>query len=80
MDLDELCRYLNQSVRLSFTDGEIVDATLHGVDPIDRVLTYTVLAVLAIGLPLPRGTAVGVTCVANADHLIACEPISKAAV
>ena len=76
MNVEKLRSHLNREVRLSFKDGEIVDAVLLGVDPDwERDLTYEVKHVVQQGSPLPRGTAVGAPCIAQLDDLSAWEPI-----
>lgn len=70
MDFHELARHLNEEVRLSFKDGEIIDAVLLGVDEqTHRDLTYEVRRVLSVGKPRPEGTTVGATCIASLDEL-----------
>jgi len=57
-------------VRLSFADGEVVEAVLLGVDEQrDQDLTYEVKRVVQRGNPPARGTGVGVTCVARLPDL-----------
>jgi hypothetical protein len=76
-NLSELRSYLNRALRLSFKDGEVVEATLLGVDlELDRDLTYEIRRILAQGSPPPRGTAVGATCIASLDDLDVWEPVS----
>jgi len=70
MDLTARRSQLHQRVRLTFHDGEVVDATLLGLDPIHHQdLTYEVLAVIRHGEPPARGTAIGATCIAGSGEL-----------
>jgi len=70
MNLDDLTAHVHQSVRLTFKDGEIVDALLVGVDlHRDRDLTYEVHRILRAASPPTRGTAVGATVIAKVQDL-----------
>jgi hypothetical protein len=67
---------INKRLRLSFNDGEVVEALLLGADPVrDRDLTYEVLRVVRQGTPQPRGSGVGATCVAAMDELAGFEVV-----
>ena len=74
MDPSQLRTALNRLVRLSFRDGEVVDVALLGADPAhDREFDYEVKAIRHEGVPRPKGTAVGATCVASLDDLVTWE-------
>jgi hypothetical protein len=76
MNLDDLPAHVNQSVRLTFKDGEIVDALLLGVDlSRDRDLTYEVRRIVRAASPPTRGTAIGATVIAQAHDLSSCMPV-----
>ncbi len=76
MDLKQLRARLNKSVRLTFRDGEEVEATLLGIDETrDRDLTYEVTRIIRAGVPTPRGTRVGATCIAKLDELHTWSPV-----
>jgi len=66
----ELSALLNRPVRLSFHDGEIVEAVLLGIDEQRaRDITYEVTRIVSAGTPPARGTSVGATCVAALDDV-----------
>lgn len=70
MDIAELQTQINQHVTLSFRDGEVVEAILLGVDPVEhRDLTYEVTKIVRHGTPRALGTEEGGTCVASIDDL-----------
>lgn len=78
MEIVQLRKRLNQPVKLSFRDGEVVEAILLGIDPDrDRDLTYEVRKVVRKGTPPARGTEEGGTSVAKIDELADWEPLSK---
>jgi len=77
MDHSQLRNFLNHSVRLSFKDGEAVEAVLLGMDAErDRDLTYEVRKIVARGPAAAKGTVVGTTYIASIDDLAAWEPVS----
>jgi hypothetical protein len=76
-DVEGLRSYLNKRVRLFFTDGEIVEAILLGVDPErDRDLTYEVGQIVLRGSPPARGTTEGATCIAPLQDLESWEAVA----
>jgi hypothetical protein len=76
-DPNGLRAYLKQSIQLNFGDGEIVEATLLGIDPVrDLDLTYEVLRIVQPGAPQARGTAVGATVVARLSDLESWSPLT----
>lgn len=57
-------------MRLTFHDGEIVEAILLGMDSKrNQDLTYEVTRVIRQASPPARGTALGVTCIAPLREL-----------
>ena len=78
MNLSKLRKFVNQKVRLTFRDGEIVDAMLLVANvERDRDITYEIIHVLKSG---SRGDSVskpGVVIVASLDELLSFEPIGK---
>jgi len=69
-DIAGLRTRLNRGVRLRFHDGEVVEATLMGLDPErDHDLTYEVLRVIHGAAPPARGTAPGATIIARIEDL-----------
>jgi len=70
MNLDDLPLHRHQSVRLTFKDGEVVDALLLGVDLTrDRDLTYEVRRIVSAASPPGRGTTIGATVIAKVEDL-----------
>lgn len=71
MNFEELRALTSKRVRLDFRDGEIVEATLLGIDPVrNQDLTYEVTRVVKEASPPTRGTAVGTTCIAPLRELV----------
>lgn len=76
MSIADLRKRLNQRVKLSFHDGEIVEAILLGVDPDrDHDITYEVQRIIRSGTPPARGTEEGGTAVAKLEELATWEPM-----
>jgi len=74
----ELRMLLNQPVTLYFSDGEIVETVLLGVDTkVDRDITYEVVKIVQRGVPAARGTVQGGTCVASVDELLKWQATSR---
>lgn len=70
MEIVQLRERLNQPVKLSFRDGEVVEAILLGIDPErDRDLTYEVRRIIRRGSPPARGAEEGGTSVAKIEEL-----------
>jgi hypothetical protein len=64
-DYADLRRYLNRGVRLRFTDGEVIDALLLGVDPDEHeVVTYALVRRLASGTTGAVESPPGITLIA----------------
>ena len=77
VDPEQLREHLNRAVRLRFSDGEVVEVTLLGVDSEeDKDLTYEVLRVVRHASPPARGTGVGATVVADLRDLEGYEPLA----
>lgn len=74
--MQELRKRINQPVKLHFSDGEVIEAVLLGIDfERDHDLTYEVRKILQEGTPRARGTEKGGTCVARIDELTKWEPL-----
>jgi hypothetical protein len=70
-DPSGLRAHLNAVVELQFRDGEVLEATLLGLDTErDRDLTYEVKRVVRAAVPAVRGTAVGATVIAPLADLV----------
>ena len=66
----------HKSVRLTFRDGEVVDAIVLGVNiERDFDLTYEVLRVIHSAKPPALGTALGATVIAELKDLVGWEPV-----
>jgi len=74
-DYADLRRHLNRAVRLHFTDGEVVDAVLLGVDPAEHEdLTYELVRRLTSGTSGAVESLPGTTLVTPLVDLAGWEP------
>lgn len=70
MNVAQLRAVLKNRVRLTFRDGEVVEALLLGVDDErNHDLTYEVTRVVHTGAPTSKATQVGTTYIAPLNEL-----------
>jgi|GEM_PF-2931063 len=78
MQIDRLGAALKQTIRLTFRDGEVVEALLLGVDTErNHDLTYEVPRVVRTGAQGAKPTQVGTTYIASLNHLQSWEPLQE---
>jgi hypothetical protein len=76
MDISALRQRLNTVIRLSFADGEEVEARLLGVDPDEHEdITYEVCRIVRAGSPPALGTDVGAIVVVPMAELTDWQPV-----
>lgn len=79
MDLSELRRHVNSIVRLSFNDGELVEARLLAVDQVEHHdLTYEVRRIVQPSRTGALGSRPGATVVAPLRELVSWAPVPAA--